>query len=193
MGGGLGATSIGPKGISVKTYIALIRGINVGGKNSLPMKELAAIFQSQCCKNVKTYIQSGNVVFQSQKKLGTKDSQNIGKAILKTKGFKPIVMILSKEELRSAIEANPFPTNKGKALHIFFLEAQPKEPNLERLLSLKSESEKFELGKLVFYLFAPDSMGRSKLASAVEKSLGVAVTARNWNTVNELASMVKGV
>lgn len=176
----------------MKSYIALIRGINVGGRNSLPMKELVALFQALGHKNVQTYIQSGNIVFQGQWKLGPKDSGNIEKAILEMKGFEPRVMIFSEDVLRNAMEENSFPTNEGKALHLFFFESKPSEPNIERLLSLKTGSEDFKLGKWGFYLLSPDGLGRSKLGAAVEKALGVPVTARNWNTVNKLASMVKG-
>ena len=175
----------------MESYIALIRGVNVGGKNSLPMKELTTLFLSQGYKNVQTYIQSGNVVFQSLRKLGVKDSGNIEKAILEVKGFEPRVMIFSEDVLRNAMEENPFPTNEGKALHLFFFESEPEQPNIERLLSMKTGSENFELGKWGFYLLTPDGLGRSKLAPAVEKALGVPVTARNWNTVNKLASMLK--
>jgi len=157
------------------------------------MKELMALFQSHGYRNIQTYIQSGNVVFQSDKRLGASDSGSIAEAILDLKGFEPQVMIVNEEKLKSAIEENPFPTDNPKALHFFFLESQPEEPNLDRLMSLKTESEHFELGKFGFYLYTPDGMGRSKLASAVEKALGVAVTARNWNTVDKLASMLTQV
>ena len=174
----------------MKSYVALIRGINVGGKNSLPMKELVALFQSHGYRNVQTYIQSGNIVLESNKDLGVEDSRIIGKLILEKKGFEPRVMFIGEPAFQSAIEENPFPTNIGKALHFFFLESQPQKPDLERLQSLKAESERFELGNFGFYLHAPDGLGRSKLGAAVEKSLGVAVTARNWNTVDKLASML---
>ena len=179
------------EGAQVKSYIALIRGINVGGRNSLPMKELVALFKSLGYQNVQTYIQSGNVVFQSPKSLGASDSGGIAKAILDMKGFEPRVMLVNAEILQRAIEENPFPIDNPKALHFFFLGSQAEEPNLDRLMSLKTESERFELGRFGFYLYTPDGLGRSKLASAVEKALGVAVTARNWNTVNKLASMLK--
>ena len=182
-----------PEGDLLKSYIALIRGINVGGRNSLPMKDLVGLFHSLGYRNVQTYIQSGNVVFQSHKSLGASDSGNIANAILDLRGFEPRVMLVNAETLKSAIEENPFPTDNPKALHFFFLESQAEEPNLGRLMSLKAESERFELGKFGFYLYTPDGLGRSKLGSAVEKALGVAVTARNWNTVDKLASMLSQV
>lgn len=174
----------------MKSYIALIRGINVGGRNSLPMKELVDVFQSYGCQNIQTYIQSGNIVFQSGKRLDADDAGNIAKAILDLKGFEPRVLLVNAEILQDAIEENPFPTDNPKALHFFFFESHPEKPNRDRLISLKTESERFELGKFAFYLYAPDGLGRSKLGAAVEKALGVAVTARNWNTVDKLAAML---
>jgi uncharacterized protein (DUF1697 family) len=177
----------------LNTYIALIRGINVGGRNSLPMKELVAIFYSLGYENVQTYIQSGNIVFQSRNKLTYKASESIGKAILEIKGFEPSVMIVSEDGLRSAIEGNPFPTDEGKALHFSFFELYPEEADVERLSALKADSEEWKLGESAFYLLAPDGIGRSKLAAIAEKALGVPVTGRNWNTVNKLAEMIKGL
>ena len=178
-------------GDRVNIYIALFRGINVGGKNILPMKELAEILETMGYKNVRTYIQSGNVVFESSKKIETKDTVDISKEIFRKKGFEPKVLLLSVEQLQDAIKKNPFPTGNGKVLHYFFLESHPGQPNIERLESLKLESEKFKLNLKVFYLYAPEGIGRSKLAAAVEKSIGVPVTTRNWNTVNKLAPMVE--
>ena len=175
----------------MNTYIALFRGINVGGKNILPMKDLVTILESMDYKNIQTYIQSGNVVFQSKKNIEKKGSGDIGREVLKKKGFEPRVLLLNSKQLQDAIKENPFPTEVGKALHFFFLESPPRQANLEHLESLKVEAEEFTLEKNVFYLYAPDGVGRSKLAAAVEKSVGVPVTARNWNTVNKLASMIE--
>lgn len=177
------------QGHRVNTYIALFRGINVGGKNSLPMKELAAIIESLGYKDVTTYIQSGNVVFRSRGKIGAKDVTELRLAIRKKKEFDPKVLILDAEQLHTAVKNNPFPTENGKVLHFFFLESAPRNPNLEKLDQLKKESEKFRLSKEIFYLHAPEGIGRSKLAAGVEKELGVPVTSRNWNTVHKLVSM----
>ncbi|MCP5052040.1 MAG: DUF1697 domain-containing protein [bacterium] len=174
----------------MNTYIALLRGINVGGKNILPMKELVALLEGMGYENVQTYIQSGNVVFQSKEKAGPKDATEIGRRVLEKKGFKPTVLLLSEAALQSAVENNPFPTSNGKALHFFFLETASRQPKIEKLVSMKANSEEFELCGEVFYLYSPDGVGRSKLAANVEKELGVPVTARNWNTVSKLVSMV---
>jgi uncharacterized protein (DUF1697 family) len=174
----------------MNTYMALLRGINVGGKNSLPMKELVEIFTSHGFVNVKTYIQSGNVVFQSPGVAGDEVAESLAQAIERAKGFRPRILILDEGALLRAIENNPYPTDAGKALHFYFLDSAPEQPNMDRLETLKAPSEAFVLTGNVFYLYAPDGIGRSKLAPAVEAALGVPATARNWNTVAKLASMV---
>jgi uncharacterized protein (DUF1697 family) len=175
----------------VKSYVALLRGINVGGRNSLPMSELIELFSALGYVNVQTYIQSGNVVFESPKKVGQKEAESISQEIFETRGFTPHILILGENDLLGAVEKNPFPTADGNALHLFFMGSKPKQPNIERLAGLKAESEQFVLAERVFYLLAPNGIGRSKLAPAVESALGVPATARNWNTVNKLASMIK--
>jgi uncharacterized protein (DUF1697 family) len=174
----------------VNTYIALLRGINVGGKNILPMKELVVLLEDMRYENLQTYIQSGNVVFQSKEKVGPKDAAEISRRVLEKKGFKPQVLILTEAALLSAVENNPFDISNGKALHFFFLESPSKRPKIEQLVAMKANSEEFELCGQVFYLYSPDGVGRSKLAANVEKELGVPLTARNWNTVSKLVSMV---
>jgi len=174
----------------VNTYIALLRGINVGGKNTLPMKDLTGILECMGYSDVSTYIQSGNAVFRSKTKCSNKTAIEIGSKIMESHGFTPKILLLEVSELKDAIENNPFRAEDGKGLHFFFLEAKPNNPDLTKLMNLKSASEEFKLDGSVFYLLAPDGIGHSKLAAAVEKSMGVAATARNWNTVNKLISMV---
>jgi len=177
----------------VKSQIALLRGINVGGKNVLPIKELVGIFRAMGCDKIQTYIQSGNVVFTSDEKWGVQEAEGIRKAVFDAKGFSPHVLILDKAAWRAAIGNNPFPTTDGKALHGFFLDSKPERPDLERLVELRKETERFTLAGNVFYLFAPEGVGRSKLAAAAEASLGVPATARNWNTVMKLAAMLEDI
>lgn len=174
----------------MKKYIALFRGINVGGKNILPMKELVGILDGMGYKNIRTYIQSGNVIFQAAKGARNKISKAIAAAILARHGFEAKVLLLEPADLQAAIDNNPFPTDDGKALHFFFLDESPGKPDFGQLTAIKSKSEKFELNNRVFYLYAPDGIGRSKLATGVEKYLGVPTTARNWNTVAKLMTMI---
>jgi uncharacterized protein (DUF1697 family) len=185
----------------MNTYIALFRGINVGGKNTLPMVELVDVLESLGLSRIKTYIQSGNVVFQGKNINRVELSKKICAAIEKHCGFVIQVLILDVNELETATLAvsakqrasNPFPEAKAEpnTLHCFFLSSLPAKPNLETLESIKKDSEQFRLIGKVFYLYAPEGVGRSKLAMKVEKALGVAVTARNWRTVSKIMEMVK--
>jgi uncharacterized protein (DUF1697 family) len=177
------------QGAEVNTYVALFRGINVGGNNILPMKDLAGILEGMGCEKVKTYIQSGNVIFKSGKQNSSEIAGEISANILESHGFEVKVILLKPEELQDAIENNPFKTSDGKDLHFFFLDSHPEHPDLERLMSAKAKSEEFKLSKNIFYLYAPDGIGRSKLAATIEQALGVPVTARNWNTVKKLIEM----
>ncbi|MEZ4637999.1 MAG: DUF1697 domain-containing protein [Caldilineaceae bacterium] len=171
-------------------YIALFRGINVGGNNILPMKELVALLQGLGCTDVKTYIQSGNAVFSIAQEDKDKLADAIGAAIQQSHGFQPKVLLLTASELKDAHAGSPFQTTEGKALHFYFLASTPTDPNLAALEELKSNGEDYLLGNSVFYLYAPNGIGRSKLAEKVERLLGVPVTARNLNTVNKLISMI---
>lgn len=175
------------------TYIALLRGINVGGRNTLLMVELVGVLESLGLSSIKTYIQSGNVVFQSKNINCVELSQSICAAIEKHCGFVIQVLILDVNEFEKAIASNPFPEAKAEpnTLHFFFLSSLPAKPNLKVLESIKKDSEQFRLIGKVFYLYTPEGVGRSKLAMKVEKALGVAVTARNWRTVSKIMEMVK--
>jgi uncharacterized protein (DUF1697 family) len=175
------------------THIALLRGINIGGRNILPMSELAELLKGLGLQNIKTYIQSGNVVFQSEEIADSELSERIGAAIGRSRGFTPSVLLLRLAELESAISSNPFPEaeSQPKTLHLFFLADVPEDPDLNTIESIKRDSERFALKDRVFYLHAPDGVGRSKLAARVEKSLGVAVTARNWRSVNKIMAIAR--
>lgn len=171
--------------------IGLLRGINVGGRNSLPMKELRGIFERLGAKHVKSYIQSGNVVFQSETADTESLADDIREAIKDGHGFAPQLLILRYEEMRDAVASNPFPEGEEepRAIHLFFLAASAGSPDLAKLEDLRAESERFKLVDRVFYLYAPDGIGRSKLAARVEKTLGVPVTARNWRSVNKILAL----
>jgi uncharacterized protein (DUF1697 family) len=174
-------------------YLALLRGINVGGRNSLPMKDLVQVFDLMGFLQITTHIQSGNVIFKSKTKCSTATAKAIGCDILKSHGFEPKVLILSLPELSKAVGNNPFASAEGNKVHFYFLDGKPVQTGLGKLRELKSSAEDFVLKDNVFYLLAPDGIGRSKMAAAVEKNLGVPVTARNLNTVNALTSKTKSL
>jgi uncharacterized protein (DUF1697 family) len=169
----------------METFVALFRGINVGGNNILPMKELKFLLEDNSFHNPKTYIQSGNVVFDSEKPPG-----NINLLIEEKYGFKPEVLIIEKKEFLELVSGNPYSSTIGKQIHFYFCKDTPKA-NVERLDGLKSETEDYAIRGKVLYLYAPDGIGRSKLAANTEKCLGVAATGRNLNTVNKLIEMLE--
>lgn len=174
------------------TWILLLRGINVGGKNRLPMKELVQELEALKLENIKTYIQSGNATFEASRQLLEGLGDCISTAIESSRGFKPRCLILSAEMLEEAIANNPLPEAEAepKSLHLYFLASTPPAPDLAAIEQAKAPSEAFQLIGKVFYLHAPDGIGRSKLAANVEKKLGIAATARNWRTVQKLWEMV---
>jgi uncharacterized protein (DUF1697 family) len=170
----------------MKTWIALLRGINVGGKHLVPMKELVKLMEANAFSNVRTYIQSGNVICQ----YSTKPKDEIGRLIEKKYGFKPEVLVLSGTDLRKAVDNNPYKSGEGRTVHFFFCDKVPKSIDYEFLDSLKVKSEKYQLIGRVFYLHAPNGIACSKLVEKMGRAFtGVTMTARNLNTVNMLAEM----
>ncbi|NOX69354.1 MAG: DUF1697 domain-containing protein [Gammaproteobacteria bacterium] len=175
------------------TWIALFRGINVGGNNILPMKELTSLLLDMDFENVRTYIQSGNVVFRSGDSDRPDIASRISNAVEERYGFRIRILIVSETDFQRAIEENPFPIaiDHPKTLHLFFLAATPETPDLAALNNLKLAEESFVLNERMFYLHAPQGIGRSKLAQRAEKLLGVPATARNWRTVGKIAEMAR--
>ncbi len=177
----------------MKTYIALFRGINVGGSNLLPMRELVSILEGIGLEGVETYIQSGNAVFRSKSADASRLVARIRAAINAARGFQPELVLLGMDELKQAVESNPFPEAAAEPnkLHLYFLGSLPQNPDIAGLESVRSARERFALVGKVLYLHAPDGMGRSKLAARVEKLLALPATARNWRTVLKLSEMAR--
>jgi uncharacterized protein (DUF1697 family) len=176
----------------MNTWIALLRGINVVGKNKLPMKELAATLEAAGFNSVRTYIQSGNVVFRSARGTARTLSERIEELVLANFGFAPRVIVITAGELAAAVRGNPFPgaQRDHKSLHLYFLAERPSKLDLESLARIDAGSEEFALKGGVFYLYTPDGFAESVLRPRIERCLGVAATARNWRTANELLKAV---
>jgi uncharacterized protein (DUF1697 family) len=175
----------------VATWIALLRGVG-GGIRPLPMRELTTALEGIGLKNVRTYIQSGNVVFSSAK-TAARLADEIERCIEKTFGFHSSTFVLSVPELRRAAAGNPFPQADAapKTLHLFFLEKPAKAAQLDAMNELKAKSEQFVLTSKVLYFYAPEGIGTSKLAAKAGRLLGVDMTARNWRTVGKLLEMTR--
>jgi uncharacterized protein (DUF1697 family) len=148
------------------------------------MKELKALLAENGYQDVKSYIQSGNVVLKSQRKPDT----DIRSIVQKKFGFKPEVLSLQESEFISAIKNNPFRSSEGKTIHFYFCKSTPKV-DTEKLEKFRSGSEEYHIDGKVFYLYAPDGIGRSRLAARIESCLGVPATGRNLNTINKLSEM----
>lgn len=180
----------------MNTFIALLRGLNVGGTGRLPMHEFVVLLEALGCEGVRTYIQSGNAVFQHRAAaagLVPKIRAALGVALGAAKGLEPEVLLLSPPQLTRVAAANPFPkaTEDPAKLHVLFLAAEPEQPDLELLEQLRANGERFELTPDAFYLHAPNGIGRSKLAARVERALGIPCTGRNWRTVQKLLELAR--
>jgi len=181
------------------TYIALLRGINVGGKNSLPMSALAAMFTAAGALNVRTYIQSGNVVFAASPALAGKIPRLIRDAITKRCGFDVPVVLRSADEWADAVKRNPFKEEDIKvdskadgpvALHVAFLETAPTAAQLASLDPNRSPPDRFIIIGREIYLLCPNGLGKSKLTNAYfDSKLKTVSTMRNWNTALTLMRM----
>jgi uncharacterized protein (DUF1697 family) len=173
-----------------KPYVALLRGINIGGRHKLPMQALREILEAAGCEKVATYSQSGNVVFLKRADDPSVLAGAISESVKRYYGFAPKVLLLEAGRFREALANNPFDVDEGKNLHLFFLSTLPDAPDMETMEALKADSEAFKLDGRVFYFHTPEGVGHSKLAAKVEKCLGVPATGRSWNTVLKIAQML---
>ncbi|MFO1425708.1 MAG: DUF1697 domain-containing protein [Steroidobacteraceae bacterium] len=182
----------------MSTWIALFRGVNVSGHKPLPMKALAARLEADCgFAQVRTYIQSGNVVFGSRLRTAASVATRLGDVVERGFGFRPAIIVLTQAQLERAARRNPWCAEadaQPKSVHLWFLERAlvPRSVDLASLRSLAEPGEGIELDGAVLYHHAPGGFGVSKIADRVPRVLGVAVTARNWNTVAALRALAGG-
>lgn len=177
-----------------ETYVALLRGINVGGANKLPMKELAALFAAAGAKDGRTCIQSGNVVFKATGHVVAHLANTISEAIEEGFGLKVPVLLRSRAELEAVLDANPFlaRASNPKALHVMFLSDHPSDERVAALDPQRSPPDEFAVLGREVYLHCPKGIARSKLTTAwIDRALGTVATVRNWNTVNALVEMCR--
>jgi|SRR5467141_2291308 len=174
-------------------YIAMLRGINVGGQKLVKMEKLRSSFVSLQFKQVITYVQSGNVIFDASKAPSTKLSELIRERISGDFGFQIPVVLRTVVGMKKIVHDNPFLKDTKidhSKLHVTFLSQLPATANNGRLDGLDSDPDQFRVRGQEIYLYCPNGYGRSKLSNnAIEKLLGVEATTRNWKTVNTLAEM----
>ena len=169
------------------TYLSILRGVNVGGHKRIRMAELKELYESLNLGYVKTFIQSGNVVFQYKDMDPLELAAKIKNKIKEVFGFDVAVFIRTKEEFQKIIEKNPFKDDEVNKLYVTFLSEKPITLPITEIERIKDESEKFIISGKEIYLFIPNGYGRTKLSNDFfEKKLEVSATTRNWKTVNKL-------
>jgi uncharacterized protein (DUF1697 family) len=171
-------------------YITMLRGINVGGQKKLRMAILREIYQSAGFWNIRTYLQSGNVVFETTEGNLSKLTSVIETLIQQTCGYQVEVFIRNPSEFKRILLNNPFLNDQNvekNKLHVTFLYQIPSAAAWEKLIIPSGIPDEFEQGNQEIYLYCPNGYGRTKISNSFfERKLGVATTTRNWNTVQAL-------
>jgi uncharacterized protein (DUF1697 family) len=176
-------------------YVALLRGINVGGNNMLPMKDLATMFAKAGCNAVKTYIASGNVVFRADRELASRIPAAIAKAITARLQLRIPIVVRTSRDLRRVADNNPFLARgvDPDKLHVVFLADKPRAPAVAALDPKRSPPDEFIVRGSEIYLHCPNGLGRTKLSNAYfDSKLETVSTARNWRTVLKLLELSGG-
>lgn len=179
-------------------YAALLRGINVGGKRKVPMGALRELLTDLGHSAVTTYLQSGNAAFSSQAGDGEEElAAALEQAIEKHFGFSVDCLIRDHAYLTAVVDDCPFPADslEPKQLHVTYFSEQVASERFKALDQSAFAPESFRLGDRSLYLYAPDGLGRSKLAEALARPAllsGLTATTRNWNTVRKLAELTRG-
>ena len=187
------------------SHVALLRGINVGGRNKVPMKDLREVVTSLGHTGVTTYIQSGNVLFSTADTDTAKLAAALESAISERFGIWSSVVVLSRDQLTEVLAGNPYPDEPNPRLvHVVFLNAEPPGDLLDRIaaagsaVAAKGGRDTVQAAGHALFLHTPDSFGTSELAQVVfriisapakNKQPGLAATARNWATATKLLSM----
>jgi uncharacterized protein (DUF1697 family) len=179
----------------MNVIVSMLRGVNVGGHNKIKMTELKALYESMGFENVQTFIQSGNVVFETKERGDEKLSKKIGNAIEKKFGFCPEVIVRTSEEMREIVKRNPFAKRKDvepAKLLVVFLAGDPGKAARDAVAKIEAKEELKPIGSEI-YIYFPDGQGKSKLKfGLVEKACSkIAWTGRNLNTVLKLVELSK--
>jgi uncharacterized protein (DUF1697 family) len=171
-------------------YVSMLRGINVSGQKQVRMADLQSLYESLNLVNVQTYVQSGNVVFDSPAQDAAKLTKSIEAKIEETFGFSVPVLIRVADDFQRIIESHPFAQEDSARVLVTFLYEHPDQTKLDDLSTYKDKVDQFALGEQEIFLFCPGGYGKTKLSNTFfEKKLGVIATTRNWKTVNALYAM----
>lgn len=175
-------------------HVALLRGINLGGKNRLPMKDLAEMFRKVGCDDVQTYVQSGNVLFRAPKATAGRVPARVSEAIERDFGLDVPVVTRTAAELAKIVGRNPFlgPGVETKALHVAFLLDRPRKKNVDALDPKRSPPDRFAVAGREIYLHCPNGVARTKLTTQYfDSRLETTSTLRNWKTTLKLLELAK--
>jgi uncharacterized protein (DUF1697 family) len=175
--------------------ISMLRGVNVGGHNKIKMDTLRSLYASLKLRDPQTYVQSGNVIFQTEEKDPDLLAERIESAIRKKFGFRRGVILRTANDLRTVIAENPFAKRSGidpAKLLIVFLAADPPKDALQVILQKNPSPEEVHIHGRELYIHFPNGIARSKLTTALlDKALKTPGTGRNWNTVTKLLEMAE--
>jgi uncharacterized protein (DUF1697 family) len=177
-------------------YISLLRGINVGGQNRLPMDGLREMLAEMGFIDIRTYVQSGNVVFRADDADPEELSRRIEKRIQQAYAYSVAVFTRQPQDLQRILANNPFLIGRQEdpaRLHVTFLYREPDADAWSKTIAPPGIMDEFARGVQEVYIFCPNGYGKTKLSNDFfERKLGVQATTRNWNTVNTLYQMVEG-
>jgi uncharacterized protein (DUF1697 family) len=177
-----------------RTYVAFLRGINVGGKNLVSMAKLAAMFEAIGCAAVRTYIQSGNVVFEATASLARRVPDAIGRAIYDEAGLTIPLVVRTSEELTNVSHANPFLARgtDPKTLHVAFLADVASAARVAVLDSKRSPPDEILVREREIYLRLPNGVARTRFTNAyLDTTLGTVSTLRSMSTVAKLCELCR--
>ena len=181
-----------PRTTKVGIHVALLRGINVGGRNRLPMAHLVTMFENAGCRHVRTYIQSGNVVFETPAATARLVPAAVTTSIEAECGFRVPILIRTATDLERIVRTNPFvePGTDLGLLHVGFLADRPSAARVATLDPHRSPPDEFAQHEREIYLRCPNGMARTKLTTAYfDARLQTVATFRNWRTTLELLAL----
>ena len=180
---------------AMPVMVAMLRGVNIGGYHMIKMEALRALCEALDCRQPRTYVQSGNVVFYTKERKLKRLSESIAEAIEKRLRFRPEVILRCCSEMRDVVARNPFAKGRdipGNKLLVAFLGGNPSVEARAQICKIKAEAEELHLAGRELYIHYPNGVGRSKLTFAlIEKILKTPATGRNWNTVTKLLEMAE--
>ena len=174
------------------THVALLRGINVGGKNRLAMAALVKLFGEAGCTNITTFIQSGNVAFRATAAVAKTLPARIAAAIARAHELTVPVVVRTAAHLAAVVEGNPYLANRVPTgqLHVVFLAATPSAAAIAKLDPARSPGDELRIAGPEIFLRLPNGVARTKLSNAYfDRTLGTISTMRNWNTVLALHAL----